>query len=417
MTFPITMDGYLASIMAAESVVGCRAVLHGPGGCRTHTALLSAREALRQYAPREGPFYFGHPRVPCTYVDEEDYINGADYKVTELLDTVDDAEMCVVVSTPGTSLIGDDLHGAATRSTFPGITIILEECHMSKPAHVGYDSTIAKMVSAVCRPMERETDVVNVLGLPILLEGWEDTADELRAYLDALSLEVGAFVGAGCAVDELVSSARADVNVAVLPEFCAATAEAYERMGIPTICPGAPLGFDATSDWILAVAEATGKNPGKALTMVEKIGKRASNVLASGLNAGIMARGATFSVKLENSLALPLSRWLYEYLAMFPVCIESREWWDPDYRRELENFLSSIGCDDALGREICMTRADAAFADGHTARLLEDEGMCSVGVDMGKPSPIRLRFRERPILGAKGAMRMLDDLFNGMASQ
>ncbi|NLL95144.1 MAG: hypothetical protein GX224_05285 [Thermoplasmatales archaeon] len=411
----IAVDGFIASIMAAESMPGCRAILHGPGGCRMHTTRLSANEAIRPYECREGPFFFGHPRVPCTYVDEEDYINGADYKVTELLNLIDDAEVCVVVTSPGTALIGDDLHGAVARSSFRGKTVIPEYCHMSEPAHMGYDSTVAEIVSAVCRPTERVDDVVNVVGLPILLEGWRETVDELRSYLGAMGLTVGAFVGAGCTIGELAESTRACVNVAILPEFCARTAEIYGRMGVPTIYPGAPLGFDATSDWIRAVAEATGKDPDGALSMVDSVRGHASNVLTSGLHAGVIARGATFSVKLENSLALPLAQWLYEYLAMFPVCVETRGWWDDGYRERMEAFLDGIGCGDAIGREIGKTRADAAFAEGYTAKILEKRGVCSVGVDMGKPSKVRLRFRERPVLGARGAMRLLDDLFNDLA--
>lgn len=407
----LTMDGFLSSLIAAESIVGCRAVVHGPGGCRSHAAHLSPTLLLREYEVVEGPFFFNNPRVPGTYVDEEDYVNGADYKVTELLDRIDDAEVCVVVQSPGTSLIGDDLTGAAVRSRFKGVVVTPEVCHMSEPMHVGYDSTMADIVRNVCTQGDKVPGNVNIIGIPVLLQGWETTVEELRIYLEAMGLNLVAAVGAGCTVDELKESSSSELCIPVLPEFCRMTAEAYDRLGVPTISAGIPVGFEATRGWITAVADSTGRDPSPALEILSRSEERAKRVLEGSPYGGISTRCATYSIHVDSELVLPLMRWLYDYLSMFPECVMPKDWWSEEYMEELEGFLASINRSDAIGPNVYDTRVDVTFADGISAKFLEKRGTCSAGIDIWHPSRHRMQFREWPVLGASGALRMLDDIF------
>ncbi|MBR2348469.1 MAG: hypothetical protein IKA66_05050 [Candidatus Methanomethylophilaceae archaeon] len=408
-----TMDGFLASVIAAESVIGSRAVIHGPGGCRTHSTRLSARTVLRDYSIREGPFYFDHPRVPCTYLDEEDYVNGADYKVQDLVAEID-AELVVVIQSPGTSLIGDDLNGAVYRSGYDGAFVIAENNLMSERPHVGYDTTIASMVGAVCARTEVDPKVVNIVGLPVTLEGWESTVDELRSYVEAMGLEVGAFVGAGCTVDELRGSSRAGITVSVLPEYCIGTMEAYRRLGSSCVVPEVPMGFGSTGSWIRTVAEAAGVDPAPALEILSRMERRSSRVLLSGMHEGMKARCSTYSVDLDTTAVAPFVEWLHSYLGMFPEAVDVKPWWDDGTKARLASFLESIGCTDAMGRDASRTRVDVAFADGYSAMLLESRGTCSVGLDLWIPTEHRMVFVDRPVLGGKGALRILDELFQGI---
>ena len=408
-----TMDGFLASVIAAESVLGCRAVIHGPGGCRTHSSRLSARTVLRDYSIREGPFYFDHPRVPCTYIDEEDYVNGADYKVQDLVSEID-AELVVVIQSPGTSLIGDDLNGAVYRSGYGGAFVVAENNLMSERPHVGYDSTIASMVGAVCARTGTDPGVVNVVGLPVTLEGWESTVGELRSYVEAMGLTVGAFVGAGCTVGELRGSSRAGITVSVLPEYCGATMEVYRRLGSHCVVPEVPIGFQSTGSWIRTVADAAGVDPAPALEVLSGMERRSSRVLLSGMHEGMKARCSTYSVDLDTTAVAPLVEWLHSYLGMFPEAIDVKPWWDDATRGRLTSFLDSVGCPEAVDRDASRTRVDAAFTDGYSAMLLEKRGTCSVGLDLWIPTEHRMVFVDRPVLGGRGALRILDELFQGI---
>lgn len=405
----IRMDGFWGSILAAESVRGCGAVLHGPGGCRITLSGVAAQSVVREFGIREGPFYFNEPRVPCTYLDEDDYINGADYKLSDLLSTMDE-DVAFVVQSPGTSLIGDDLNGAAYRSGFRGRVIIQEENHMSEPFHVGYDATVSELVRGLCVPDHRERSKVVVLGIPVSMDGWEDTVEELGGYISAMGLEA-VFPGAGCSVDDIAGSSDAVTCVTVLPEFCTRTSEAYRRLGIPTVFAETPVGFEGTATWIRSLAAAVGVNPEPALSILRRSSDRASSIMKGALGGGLALRCATYSMDVDSTAALPLARWLYEYLAMFPTEIAVMPWWDSDFVDRFRGFLAEFRSEGALVDALTPVKCDVVFAGGQAAALMRMNGVCSVDIAMQGPSTHQLRFVGRPFLGAKGALCMLDRMF------
>lgn len=405
----IRMDGFWGSILAAESVKGCGAVMHGPGGCRIMLSGISTQSIVREFNVREGPFYFNEPRIPCTYLDEEDYINGADYKLSDLLFGMNE-KVAFVVQSPGTSLIGDDLNGAAYRSGFRGKVVIQEENHMSEPFHVGYDATVSELVSELCVPSKRNGSKVIVLGIPVSMDGWEDTVEEFRTYISSMDLET-VFLGSDCSVDDIVCSGDAAACITVLPEFCRRTSEAYLKLGIPTIKTEVPVGFRNTKLWIEALAKAMGADPGKALEILDRSSMRASSILKGAISGGLALRCATYSMDVDSTVALPLARWLYDYLAMFPEEIAVMPWWEDCFLDDFHAFLSHIHSEEALVGSLTPKRCDVMFAGGQIAALLRKNGLCSVDIPLIGPPTHKLRFVGRPFLGAKGAMHMLDRMF------
>ncbi|MCQ2085491.1 MAG: hypothetical protein MJZ21_05020, partial [archaeon] len=356
---PITIDGFMASLIAAESIKGCRGILHGPGACRGQNCGLTKRLTSPKFSGREGPFYYGNECVPCTYLDGDDYIHGANYKMEDLLDTLEDTELAVIVLSPGTSLIGDDLVGSVSHSRFGNKVIVQKMCHMSEPAQVGYDSTIAEIVRSVCSKSEIVKDSVIVARLPVLTQGWEVTKEELTEYLKLMGLSVTAFVGAGCTVEELKRSSSAEYCFTVLPEFCPSILNEYSLLGVECRELPIPFGFSGVRKWIESVAEATGKDPSKALEVLEKRSARIRNLLMNEGHGSSMTRGMTYGVYLESELTVDLVKWLYSYLGMFPVCIRKCNWWSSSRTKELEEFLEGIRCSDTLVEDFSVERCDA----------------------------------------------------------
>jgi len=413
---PICIDGFMASLQAAESIGGCRAVLHGPGACRSQNASLAHRLSTEFLPPVEGPFYNGSARIPCTYLDGNDYVHGANYKMTDLLDTLDGVELAVVIPSPGTSLIGDDLEMAVMRSMFRGKVLCMKGCHMSEPACTGYDSTLAFIVRNVCERREKIPGRVNVIGLPRLMEGWDATEEELEEYLDVMGIEVNAFIGADCTFQELLSAGSAEMNLAVMPEYCRETSRALESLGVPTLWLPVPFGFSSTESWIRSVADAFGADPGKALSICRKTSEHCRLQMKKAGQGTSVTRGMTYSVSLDSELALPLCEWMYRYLGMFPVSVRRCRWWSEDLTDRMSEFLSGIGCPDSLDCSLSDERCDVLFADGHTAMVRERNGSCMTGVDLQLPTGRMYPFVPRPVLGATGARRILDDVMNGLFS-
>lgn len=408
---PLPMDGLWGAVLAAESVVGCRAVLHGPGGCRSFLSSFSQDCLPREYPMKEDPFFFGSPRVPSTFLDENDYVYGANYKVTELLDIIDDAEIVVVIPTPGTSLICDDLTKTSETSAYRGKVLIQEDNFISRPMHEGYDSVISSIIRTSCHPQKRSKKCINILGVPIVMDGWAETIEELTTYAKAMDLEVLSTPGSGSSLDSIKGSTKSGINVTVLPEFCDRTSAAYSDLGIPTNTLPIPVGFDGTNDWIIGLAEATDVDPAPALSILEKDSERADLLLRGAANRGLDMRYSTYSIDFDCSAVMPLARWLNKYLGMYPEEIVKIPWWSNEYTDELTAFLDSIGYRHALVDELDPKRCDALFSYGHTAAILEKRGICYAGIDVW-PLPLRMtRFIGRPFLGSRGAYRILDILF------
>lgn len=407
----LMMDGFLASIIAAESFYGARAILHGPGGCSDYSTRISSMIVPRDHKVISGPFFFNNPRVPCTFVDEEDYVNGADYKITQLLDRIDDADLCIIIQSPGMALIGDDLNGAISRSSYEGDCVVIEESHMSEPTHIGYDIAVSEIVKGFCRKKDTVKGRVNILGLPVILHGWETTAEELRSYIEAMGLELCASVGSGCSVRELKDSSAAEINISVIPEYCRKTSESYSDLGIQTIFPEIPIGFENTAKWICAVAYYFDVSPEPALDILKKSQRRAKRLLEGSSMKGFSVRCSTYSMNIDSELTLPLMEWLYSYLFMFPECVVVKDWWSAEFRERLTGFLTGINRTEVTGKDIDSTRVDVMFADGISAEFMQKKEICSAGIDMWMPTMHTLPFVEKPILGAKGALRILDDVF------
>ena len=112
----ITPDSFSGLIFGFEGMQNTVVALNGPTGCKFYHSSVSDDQGLRQkeFDPLNYPllYYFGQPRVPCTYLDKRDYIYGSRMKLEELLNFIkkeSPADLLIVVNSPGAALIGDNL--------------------------------------------------------------------------------------------------------------------------------------------------------------------------------------------------------------------------------------------------------------------------------------------------------------------
>ncbi|MDO9035625.1 MAG: nitrogenase component 1, partial [Methanoregula sp.] len=324
-------DGFIGTLLAIEGIADARAVLNGPNGCRGYPAYFSDRHYPRENSldrrTFEELFYFGQPRIPCTYLDSDDYILGSTEKLREILPLVaakGDAFLAVVNS-PGASLIGDDLNRFLAEAHLDPLCMAFESAAYSRPLPEGFDETITavlKWLRLNCLP--RMKNRVNLLGFSIIQKHWQGNIAELTRLLNLMGLSVVAVPGAGSSVAELRESTTASVNIVVFPEYAGKTAEFYEReFGIPAIISpdGAPVGFFATEKWIRIIATETGRDPAPALAEIKKERTYAYHQIARFHHEAGYPKGATFAVHGDASFALPLTVWLHDYLGMIPVSV------------------------------------------------------------------------------------------------
>lgn len=415
-------DGFIGTLLAIEGIADARAVLNGPNGCRGYPAWFSDRHYPRENSLDRNTFqelfYFGQPRIPCTYLDCDDYVMGATEKLREILPLVaakGDAFLAVVNS-PGASLIGDDLDRFLAEACLDHVCMAIPSAAYSRPLPEGFDEAI---VSVLCwlklNRLPRAKDRVNLLGFSMIQKHWQGNIRELTRLLSLMGLFVTAVPGAGSCVAELRESATASVNLVVFPEYAWKTAKFYaDEFGIPSVIPleGAPVGFTATEAWIRSIAEATSHDPAPALAEIKRQRMHACHRIARHYHESGYPKGATFAIRADASFALALAAWLDDYLGMVPVSVIPMDGADHSMDVRLREFLAGIGCPRAYGADLKTAAPDLFFGDEMTGLDIFFSGSCRETIGLYNRTIGETEFVEKASLGGTGALWILERIFH-----
>lgn len=415
-------DGLTGTIMALEGISDSCVLLHGPGGCRirhmVHSSAVFPRDSETSNIDYSEPYFYGYPRVPATYLDDHDYINGAFGKLEEGFGGVRrrGPGLVAVLNSPGAALIGDDIGRAETEAGFDCPRVVLECPTASVPMTASIDSTLRAVMETLSpvRGTVRMGAVV-MLGLSIIDKDWMSARDELVGYLDDMGLDVICIPGAGSSVSEMALSVEAEFAVVVCPEMCSVLSEYYADAGVTVIrsAAGAPVGLDATEAWIRTVADVTGCDSSRALARVSACRVRIRDRFLGMRYNSVRIRGLTFSVAGTASVVRPLTEWLYGYLAMAPAAVACDDGGDADEQSALRDFLDSIGYGDVYGLEP-EAGCDVVLCDGITACTMSLNGDCRIGIPIGYSSMGLDDMIPRPVYGIGGVLYILDEILHGV---
>ena len=420
-------DGFTGAILAAEGITDASVLLNGPLGCKYYHGHLAYRRYSRGEAPgRIGQHhelgYFGQSRVPCTFLDENDYIVGSMEKLETVLPIVASSGNgpIIVINSAGASLIGDDIEAAARRLGLADRVTAIDSPPFSEPPSRGYHEVISRIVrdqvGSVRDSAAGRAPVVNLLGLSLMHRHWQGTVAEMGRILGLMGLEVGAVPGAGSGMDALRSSGQADLNIVLCPEYGRRIADIYEHEhGVPYLVPsgGAPLGFDATETFIREVSSVVGVDPVPAIDDLGRARRAAHDALLSLSVKTEELRGASFAVRAESSMAYPLTAWLHSYLGMWPEAVEACPGPDVDMHDNTKRFLDQIGAGSSWMRPIEEADADVVLAEDVLVGHWISEGRCLSGVGISIPERDAAWFIPRTYWGTTGSLLLLEDLING----
>ena len=415
-------DGFDGAIMAVESIEDAVAFLHGPGGCRVRLMVHSTAVFPRLTGEMDEdyciPYFNGYPRVPATYLDEYDYINGAYYKVEEGLGVLDSKEpsLVVIINSPGAALIGDNHEMAIMEREMGDRAIFMDESLVSMPMAPCYGHTLAAIIEHLDPAREDvEEGGVILLGLTILDKDWMYARDELSGMIESMGLHVMCAPGAGASLEDLRRSVNAEYAVVVCPEACSGLSDYYESRGIRVISSpmGAPVGFDAIRCWVETIAEETGRDASVPLAEIERIESRIRDKLAGMKYNALRMKGMTFSVAGVASVVRPLTEWMYRYLAMAPVAVAVDPGADPEQTEALKAFLESVDYAGSFGREP-LEGCGVVLCEGVTACTMEINGSCRIGIPIGHSSLGLDDIIPRPVYGLQGVMYIMDEMMHGV---
>ncbi len=420
----ITPDSLTGAILAVEGIRDACVVLNGPTGCKFYHSAISDSQYIRSlsFDPlgySEG-FYFGQSRVPCTYLDGDDYVYGSGDKLSKILQSVmkKDFRLIAIINSPGAALIGDDLERFLEQEVQGVPCFSLENTGYSGSFGTGYQNAMIKALETIeMRPRKVRKRTVNLIGLCIYQKYADNDYRALSRLLATCGIEVVSAPGATDSVERISHLTEAELNVVIYPEYGAEIAKMLEtHHGIPyiTLEEGPPIGFDATLAFVRRICEALDADPTPAIETIERARARAYLYLARFSSLLGLPKGALFSVKAEASTAYTLTRWLTGYLGMVPAAVSILPEAEVSFVPKIEAFLDRIDHCEALQNPILETPAHLVLADGNTIAGAKLAGQKCCGIEISLPTLGYLDITEKHLLGEQGALFLLEQIINGL---
>ena len=421
----IQPDGFTGALLALEGIADAAVILHGPTGCRgLHSAFSEhafPRELIAERLNYAERFYFGQPRIPTTYLDGDDFIFGAKEKLREAIRTTltHRPALLALVNAPGAALIGEDLQQGLTDSTATIPAIAIEMPAFSRTMAEGYQQAVLAVLEGLnLSPKPIFPGSVSLIGLSITHANWAGSLGELRRLLALCGVKVLCAPAAGSPVAEWCLLPHAACHMVVHAEYGDRIGNWLERRysaPVITVATGAPLGFAATEAWLTQVTRAVDADPSPALIAIREQRRLVSAHLfrISGVTSAL--KGMTCSICADPSLALPLARFLYDYLGILPLSVETPDSEATSSAEELKSFLNDVGCADAWQVPWQAVEADLLFADGHQVGKRLAAGNEQGNIELMLPLGGHRDLVPKPLLGAEGTAYLVERILNSVS--
>jgi nitrogenase molybdenum-iron protein alpha chain len=270
------------SLMMAATVDKCVIVMHAPIGCGS--TLFQLGPAVAKGKARRGK----QPIAPVwlsTNLTESDVIGGGTQKLHDTIVYADreyHPEIIFVVATCAPNIIGDDVDDVI-RSVEPVTEAVVTAIHCpgfkSRVVASAYDAFYHALLSRIplepieyrdYRPVEHadpdyasktrafnasKRTTVNIFNATSI---GADDEDEMTRLLEAIGLKTRIFAEY-CDSDELRMVSFGGLNVSlcnVHDDYILTYLQ--EKYNIPYVIKGMPIGFDATREWLLEIADHYG---------------------------------------------------------------------------------------------------------------------------------------------------------------
>jgi nitrogenase molybdenum-iron protein alpha/beta subunit len=418
----IPADAFSGALWALDGVRDGLVLLNGPTGCKFYHASISNGQYCRgtSYNPAQidEEFYFRQNRIPCTYLDGNDFVYGAEDKLRKALQKTvkKNHHFVAVVNSPGAALIGDNLEGILEDEIGERIPwLAIENTGFSEAFYRGFQLAGCALLNKLnLKATEAKPKAVNLIGFSIYQKHYEGNIAELTRLLRLVGVEVLCTPFAACTGQQLQESAIAELNILIAPEAGSQIARWYQdKLQIPCLELPVPIGFNATQVWITSICEKLAVDAAPAIDDLNK--KRAISFmhLQSFNSLSGYPKGTTFAIKADFSTARGLYHFLVPYLGMLPSAIEFHE--EPKSEL-LDAFKSELA---KKGLEASLSSVDSAefhmlFADGNTISQQKAQGKTFTGVEVCMPSLGYTDVIPKATMGGQGALYLIEQVINGL---
>ena len=253
---------HVGAMRIATAMKDVHYVLHAPQG-DTYADLLFTMIERRDARP------------PVTYTTFQARDLGGD--TAQLFqDAVSDAyerfrpKAMIVGASCTAELIQDDPGGLAEALNLPIPVIPLELPSYQRKENWGAAETFYYIVKGLSRPRAettepRERPSCNLLGATALGFRHRDDVQEISMLLRQMGVDINVIAPWEASPDDIGRLANADFNVVMYPEIADTAARWLQRSYGQPFVSATPIGVSATGDFIRAVAEVAGVDPGPVL--------------------------------------------------------------------------------------------------------------------------------------------------------
>ena len=429
----ITPDSVSGILLALEGVGGCVALLNGPSGCKFYHSSVSDNQMIRQleFDPLNFPvkWYFGQPRVPCTYLDNGDYVYGSEEKIREAMEFFRDElpfSWLFVVNSPGAALIGDNLAGLAEQILPDRKVMVIETPGFSETVSAGYARAGLALLDAMAarglvQPKDEFTREgraprVNLIGHCLFQRNLTGDVEEMERLFALMGVEVNCVFLGGSRAEACEQLGNADLNVVVWPEYGVSIAKRLQEMtGVPYyVCTPPPVGFASAEKMLKETAELLGADPGPALDESGRARARCYAMISRMNSLTGMPDGVPYAAEGRASELLAYVEFLTGYLGMVPDALSLLDPEEGPALNALRTRLAGLRREDALSRAPEDSRAQLVFASANTLARMKFLGKDFSGIETGLPTFGYYDVIPKTHLGIRGGMLLVEMVLNGL---
>ena len=250
MEIPRITCSLFGAIKAAATMKNTVILVHGPRGCVYHINYI-----LGLRGDRHSPVY-------CTCMNEHDIVFGAEDRLREAIEELDEArrpEVMIVLACCASGIIGEDVQNACRTARTRSSVVSIEAGGFTGDFTAGYAKTLKEIAAALAGPRHAPIPgSVNIIGM---LRAGPDIR-VLRHLLSRLGLTVGVVFPAGASAEQVERIGDASLNIVICETSGIETAQYLkERYDTPYIRVTFPIGAALSREFLAQAASALGISP------------------------------------------------------------------------------------------------------------------------------------------------------------
>lgn len=412
-TYPDSLTGAIAAI---ESINGGVALLNSPPGCRyTASFVIEKQDTVNT----------SEDRVPCTSLDETDFIHGSAEKLKKLLKQIEQQgfKLAGIVNGPGTALIGDDLEGIVKSSEVKVPVINIEASSFTGQASEGHNQVWQKILNMQTDSSASPQNDLVITGSTLLSLRCLDNIEQIKDELVIAGIKKVINIGPGAGLEELGKIKNSKAVISMNEAYGNKLAELIsEKHGIKNLFPGllAPIGLQASEKWLSCIVTELNGDLEALNNYIASSKAKLDSVLSRFRSVNAMPEDLTCFISADSAIAAPLMLYLQDYLGIKPLAVSLLERAENSEKFIQENFDTQVLTNlNPLEEAELLQKLQPDIILGSSndySIAYKTFGTKVPFVAISYPEAGRIFLTKRPLMGIAGTLVLTENILNEINS-